>query len=236
MEREWLRTQLEAGRSIESIAREVGRHPSTVAYWVGKHGLRSTHASRHATKGGLDREALAALVADGLSGRQIAKRLEVSQATVRHWLLKYGLETERTVRRRLRGTALTEQGGTDAIAFCPRHGTTRFRRRAEGGWRCLKCRAEAVIARRRSVKATLVTEAGGGCALCGYDRCMAALQFHHIDPTGKHFHIAHRGVSRSIEAARTEARKCILLCANCHAEVEAGVATMPIVAQDDRPG
>jgi transposase len=236
MEREWLEAQLDAGRSIESIARELGRHPSTVAYWVNKHGLRSQHATRHAPKGGIGPDTLAALIAEGLSGRQIGERLGVSQATVRHWLLKHGLETERAARRRNSGSGLSEQGGTDGIAYCPRHGTTQFRRRAEGGWRCLKCRAEAVVARRRAVKAALVTEAGGACALCGYARCMAALQFHHIDPAAKAFHISHRGVTRSIAAARAEASKCVLLCANCHAEVEAGVATIPNSSQANSPG
>jgi hypothetical protein len=46
-----LATQLAAGRSIESIARDVGRDPSTVAYWVNKYNLASSHAPRHATRG-----------------------------------------------------------------------------------------------------------------------------------------------------------------------------------------
>ena len=47
MDAGWLAEQLEAGRSIESIAREAGRDPSTVAYWVNKHGsgVRSTRQS-----------------------------------------------------------------------------------------------------------------------------------------------------------------------------------------------
>ena len=39
MDKNWLETQLAAGRSIESIAREVGKHPSTISHWVAKHGL-----------------------------------------------------------------------------------------------------------------------------------------------------------------------------------------------------
>jgi transposase-like protein len=62
MERDWLEEQLDAGRSIEAIAREVGRHPSTVGYWVRKHGLRSTYVDRHAARGGIARDELAALV------------------------------------------------------------------------------------------------------------------------------------------------------------------------------
>ena len=59
MEEAWLRSRLESGRSIESIAREVGKHPSTVAYWAAQHGLVSSHAERHAARGGIDLETLA---------------------------------------------------------------------------------------------------------------------------------------------------------------------------------
>src|SRR5262245_31905501 len=134
MEREWLEQRLEAGRSIESIAREVGRVPSTVAYWVNKYGLTSAHATRRATKGGIARDTLAPLVAAGLSTRKIAARLQVSQATVRHWLRKHDLETERAARRRLLEVQASAANPTDATAVCPRHGRTEFRRRSEGGW------------------------------------------------------------------------------------------------------
>ena len=70
-------------------------------------------------------------------------------------------------------------------------------------------------------------EAGGSCVLCGYSRSMAALQFHHLDPDAKEFHLSFGGLSRSLFSVRAEARKCVLLCGNCHAEVEAGVATIP---------
>jgi transposase len=236
MDREWLAERLQAGRSIESIARETGRSASTVAYWVNKHGLSSRHAAKHAARGGVERERLQALVEDGRSIRQIAAELGTSAATARHWLAKYGLETLRAAQRRLATHRSVDDPDADVTSFCPRHGETLFRRRAEGGRRCLKCRAEAVVARRRSVKVTLVAEAGGACVLCGYSRSMAALQFHHVDPATKAFQIAQRGVTRSISAARAEARKCVLLCANCHAEVESGVATMPHTAPGASPG
>lgn len=230
MEEAWLRSRLESGRSIESIAREVGRDASTVSYWVHKHGLVSKHAERHAARGGIDRETLRELVGAGFSTRVIADQLGVSQATVRHWLSRHGLETARATRRRKLEASLVEQTDGDATGICPRHGSTLFRRRSTGGWRCLKCRAEAVVARRRAVKGILVADAGGACLLCGYSRAKEALQFHHRDPATKGFHIAHRGVARSIARARAEAEKCVLLCANCHAEVEAGVATIPPVS------
>ncbi len=99
---------------------------------------------------------------------------------------------------------------------------TTFAHRKDGGWRCLKCRSEAVSRRRRRVKEILVADAGGACAPCGYSRTLAALEFHHVDPAAKRFAVAARGVTRSLAEARQEAQKCVLLCSNCHAEVEAG--------------
>jgi excisionase family DNA binding protein len=225
MDRAWLHEQLAAGRSVESIAREVGRDPSTVAYWVAKYGLVSAHAPKHAARGGIGRDELELLVQQGLSVRAIAERLGLSYATVRHWLKEHGLETARTRRRRL-----TPRPGADGPptldGSCDIHGVTMFGRRADGYYRCLACRSDAVVKRRRAVKQILVEEAGGACALCGYDRSVVALQFHHVDPADKAFSVSHRGVTLSLAAARAEAAKCVLLCANCHAEVEGGIATI----------
>ena len=76
------------------------------------------------------------------------------------------------------------------------------------------------------VKQILVAEAGGRCQLCGYERCSRALGFHHVDPASKSFTVAFGGLTRSIARARAEVGKCVLLCANCHMEVEAGVRSL----------
>jgi hypothetical protein len=112
---------------------------------------------------------------------------------------------------------------------CPKHGPTNFYARCDGGFRCAKCSAEAVSRRRRSVKLQLVEEAGGSCRICGFDEHPAALQFHHLDPSKKDFHLGHAGSTRSLERMRSEAEKCVLLCANCHALVEAGVKKVPVL-------
>lgn len=84
------------------------------------------------------------------------------------------------------------------------------------------------VSRGGRVKQILVAEAGGRCRICGYDRSPVALHFHHLDPAGKAFGLASLGSSRGIEAMRDEAGKCALLCANCHAEVEAGIVKLPL--------
>lgn len=218
MDRESLRRLLDEGVSLAEIGRRHGLHESTVAYWAQKHGLQAAQKEKHAAKGALRREELEPLVEAGLSTRQIAEKLDRSQATVRHWLREYALTTSWAERRRE-----SAEGHLEMTFKCARHGSTKFRLRPSGGYRCLKCRAEAVAARRRKVKQILVEEAGGACQICGYDRCIAALEFHHLVPSEKRFAMSHRGVARSLERARAEAKKCVLLCGNCHAEVEAGL-------------
>lgn len=222
MDKAELASQLASGLSIEAIARDAGRDPSTVAYWVNKHGLVSAFAAKHAERGGLAREQLEPLVAAGYTVQRIADELGRGAATVRHWLKKHGLSTMRAV-------TLPADGRPETIVRrCRTHGFTEHVLTSAGKrYRCKRCRVAAVSARRRRVKLALVQAAGGACRLCGYDRYAGALQFHHVDPAEKAFSIADRGLARSLERALAEAGKCVLLCANCHAEIEAGIATMP---------
>ncbi len=61
---------------------------------------------------------------------------------------------------------------------------------------------------------------GGKCAVCGYDQNLAALTFHHTQPVDKEFKLDMRSLSnRTWEAVQVESEKCILVCANCHAEL-----------------
>ena len=67
---------------------------------------------------------------------------------------------------------------------------------------------------------------------CGYDEYIGALQFHHLDPLSKGFALSHRGATRSVAEARAEAAKCVLLCANCHAAVENGGASLELTPSE----
>jgi hypothetical protein len=151
----------------------------------------------------------------------IASALGVSYATVRHWLRRYGLRTRLAAPR-------GDSGEGAAIMWqCRVHGWTRFHRIGDGRVRCAACNIDAVKERRRRVKSLLVAESGGRCVLCGFDAHPCALQFHHLDPSAKLFEIGGRGLTRSLAALRAEAEKCALVCANCHAMVEVGAATLP---------
>jgi hypothetical protein len=178
------------------------------------------HAERHAARGGVEKDQLRSLIEVGYSIRSIAAELDLSYQTVRYWLRKHGLVTPRTKRLRITRAAAPE--ARVVLIPCPNHGLVEHGRRGERGYRCLKCRVEAVVQRRRRVKAALIAEHGGHCVICGFGAIPEALHFHHVDPSEKSFGLSARGLSRSISRARAEAAKCVLLCANCHAAVEAG--------------
>lgn len=72
----------------------------------------------------------------------------------------------------------------------------------------------------------LKTKAGGACSECGYNACLAAIDFHHVDPTTKDGLITQIMRNVSYKKAEEEAAKCVLLCANCHREFHAGVRTL----------
>jgi hypothetical protein len=93
-------------------------------------------------------------------------------------------------------------------------------------WSCKRCVGEAVTRRLQKVKRILVKEAGGCCSVCGYDRCVINLVFHHVDPSLKEFAIS-TSSGKSLAAYRAEATKCALVCANCHGEIEARVIPSP---------
>lgn len=111
---------------------------------------------------------------------------------------------------------------------CPRHGVTDFARygKTRPRWKCKRCVGEAVTRRLQKVKSTLVEEAGGCCAVCGYNRTVVNLHFHHVDPRAKSFAIS-VATGKSLGAYREETRKCVLVCANCHGEIEAGLIESP---------
>lgn len=71
---------------------------------------------------------------------------------------------------------------------------------------------------RKNRKQLLIDYLGGKCAKCGYNTCIEALDFHHIDPKQKDFSIATKW--ETFDRCIEEVKKCILLCANCHRELE----------------
>ena len=110
---------------------------------------------------------------------------------------------------------------------CKHHGLTQYVMRSDGRFRCKKCAIEAVQKRRDKIKLLAIEYKGGKCIICNYNKCVQALEFHHLDPNEKEFGIAHKGITRSWEKTKIELDKCILLCSNCHREYHAGLIQLP---------
>ena len=111
--------------------------------------------------------------------------------------------------------------------LCKKHGRTEHFPRKDGTYRCGKCASAWVSTNRRNKKQRLVELHGGACILCGYNRYAGALDFHHKNPKTKKFALSVKGLSYAWEEIQKEAEKCVLLCKNCHAEVEAGIKKLP---------
>lgn len=81
------------------------------------------------------------------------------------------------------------------------------------------CNSCSVNKRRFKLKNKCVEYKGGECEKCGYSKCNRALEFHHLNPKNKKFNIS-GSHCRSWEVVKEELDKCILVCSNCHKEIE----------------
>ncbi len=86
---------------------------------------------------------------------------------------------------------------------------------------------KAVTKRRKKIKTLAIEYKGGKYQICGYFRYQGALELHHLNPKEKSFGIGDKGYTRSWDIIQSELDKCILLCANCHREVAAGIQQLP---------
>jgi len=64
---------------------------------------------------------------------------------------------------------------------------------------------------------------GGKCSGCSSVVPDSLFEFHHWDPRDKAFGISRDGLARPWLAIAAELLKCVMLCANCHRELHAGV-------------
>jgi len=144
----------------------------------------------------MEKSILQDLIAKGYYRKQMAVELGVHVNTIYYWMLKHKLQTA--------PKKLCKKCGTDdENHFDPdRHNI------------CRSCRHK----RCRVKKEKAVEYMGGKCCKCGYKKCFAALDFHHIDPEQKE-HQWNTLRFQSWDKIVEELKKCILVCKNCHTEI-----------------
>lgn len=172
------------------------------------------------------------LIELGLSSHKIAKQLNCSQTTISYWLKKYDLKTNRDKSKYKSGSSYKIIDGCE-YKLCPRCSEEKkiseFILRKRGGHYCYckPCLSNQAIERHSKLKLQCLEYKGGKCVCCGYDKCVRALEFHHVDPNEKDFEISKR-TKRKFEEIKKELDKCELVCCNCHREIHSGLRELPI--------
>lgn len=94
---------------------------------------------------------------------------------------------------------------------------------------CLEKRRNYKKRIRAAKKKKIIDRFGAKCQICFYNKCQNSLNFHHIDPSTKCFDVSDATCRLNIpdELLEKELKKCILICANCHNEIHAGVTEIP---------
>jgi len=95
---------------------------------------------------------------------------------------------------------------------------------------------KAVAKRRRKIKLLAIDYKGGKCQICGYNKYPGALDLHHTNSKDKKFGIGDKGYTRSWNKIKSELDKCILICANCHREIESGITQLSAVRRIEKQG
>jgi 5-methylcytosine-specific restriction endonuclease McrA len=111
------------------------------------------------------------------------------------------------------------------------------KRKQDEVFRTLHHPSSQALSVRLDLKQRAIKHMGGKCQICGYNRCPRAMEFHHLDPEKKSFSISSFITGHTYDvtadyveqvwgAVEWELRKCVLLCSNCHREVESGVTEL----------
>lgn len=67
---------------------------------------------------------------------------------------------------------------------------------------------------------------GDSCWFCNYNRCWAALEFHHVYPESKLFGLTKREMQFTWGRIFEEAQKCVLACSCCHREIHENLISL----------
>lgn len=189
----------------------------------------------------MEYEELKAYLDRNLSIREITEESKKCYTSIRYWMKKYGLKANfksfkdghdfanRSTKQKNRQKII---GETRYCPVCKKY--KKFddfyarRKNNCSGW-CRKCVNQETIKRSRKVKLDCLEYKGGKCQNCGYNKCPAALDFHHRNPKEKDFSICQRyNYGKLNDKIKKELDKCDLLCANCHREEHWAIKTKAI--------
>jgi len=157
----------------------------------------------------MNKELLIEQINQGYSTWKIAELNNTTQPNIRYWLKKYNFKTQRTIN--------SIENNRICLTCNNTKSQEQFYKRGEKYMsHCIDCFLKNNTIKRQQVKQQCVDYLGGKCSKCGYNKCIAALDFHHLDVTQKDKTYVNNRMS--FEKLKPELDKCVLLCANCHRE------------------
>lgn len=145
----------------------------------------------------------------GFSTWKLAELNNTTQPNIRYWLKKFNLKT------------LIKHNRDSDLKLCPKCNISKnkseFYQSTKSSSYCKSCIVISNKKKQQNTKQLAVEYKGGCCSKCGYNKCIAALEFHHVNPDtkDKDYFNSRGGLTESL---KTELDKCVLLCANCHRE------------------
>lgn len=179
----------------------------------------------------MEKEVLERYINEGLSIRQISHLVGLGFSTVKYYKDKFKIKN--TIHQNFKDRNIGEKNIPD-FKKCPKCNEIKssdcfyFRRqKTELATYCKTCSNSKTLQRQIKFKIKCIEYKGGKCIICNYDKCIGALEFHHIDSSKKDFGIGDRKLSSFNEEIKNELDKCILLCSNCHREVHSGLIELP---------
>lgn len=158
------------------------------------------------------------LVTQPLNIVEIAHHLGVAKNTVQWWLKKLNLKPKKV------GCNIAENGKIFRQCYqCKKvkELTKEFfvisgKNNYVGS--CKECANLRCATEQKRFKEKCLEYKGGKCVKCGYNQCIASIDFHHVDPEEKDFHVCVQR-KKPWPYVKAELDKCIALCKNCHAEL-----------------
>lgn len=212
------------GLTSKQIAQQLGIGTSTAKGHIRDYGLKTIFKKERIP---IDKEKLEKLIALNYSTYKIATELKCGQTNVRYWMNMFGLKTTPISKY---GNKMTKYKIGDE-KVCPKCNRKllickeNFYIKKSGGgvhpW-CRECNNAISLSKQRDMKIKAVSIMGGACQICGYNKYVGALDFHHKDPNVKEYNISQLR-TYSFEKLKIELDKCLCVCRNCHAEIHAGL-------------
>ena len=159
----------------------------------------------------MNKDELSFMLSSGMSMNDISKDTKKSLTSIRYWCKKYDLKSQYSFKNKTQKP--------HKCSNCGETNPTKFygnKKRI-----CAKCHNQYTIDTGRKKREFIISNMGGKCVACGFDKYQSALQVHHLDPSKKDKTFSSiRGWNK--QRILNEIKDCILLCACCHSAVHSG--------------